>query len=693
MKRLTSAALSVLILLLLSGPAAAWTTLVLSDGRTVTLDQPPFFDGGAFRLPAGARLPRERVAEIRFEKEVQATPDTWRYDAARYEALFAKGRELARQYPNRDGVILEDLGAWRLEDDGTQRYSYRFAALILKDGAKRWGQVGVGVDPDRNRLDGPFGVVVHPDGSYRVAGDSARSSVSPYQGDVFFNRYNVTRLAIPDVRVGDIVEYQYTLTDFRPPRPDFFFPQFVFQTTVPLARSRMEVRVPAGRQLNWRIKNFPAGRAEPERARDADGGDLYHWELTDVAPFDAEPFMPNFGEIAPSLRATTLTDWGPIFDYLTEFYRSRLVVTPPVEAAVAAAVGDAKTLPEKIDRLYRFVQRRIRYISIKTDIGTGYTGHAAEVTLANGYGDCTDKALLLATMLRVIGVESHPIALHTFGGRRDLYDLPNLGGNHAINVLFLDGKKVFLDATAETFRYPDFRPDDYGRPYLDALGREIGTITPPPAGADRFRQEWTLRFDETGGARGTRVSLPTGALEAMNRGRLEGLDPKQRRQELRAQALQFGSGGQLIDFRDDHVDDLDKPLRTEVEFQARSLAKTVGGVWVIDLPLPERFSAINLETRATDLLTPFVYTEDYEFRVVLPPRWEAVDLPPPLAASDAYTDFSGRYEKTPDGFILHCTLTRKSAAVPAADYETYRETLIRVETFFGRRVFAREVQP
>lgn len=680
------------LLLLATATARAETRLLLANGGSLTFAGGVVFDGREFVLPDGEKLSRQSVLEVQFTEPQEAGQWSWRYSPERYDALFAKGRAMAGLYPNQDTVVLEDYGEFVLFPDGGNSYDYHFTALILKEKGKACGGTAIGYDADRQQTEGPFGVVIHPDGSYRIAGDEDRTTNTPYQGMVSFNRYLVTQLKIPDLRVGDIVEYHYKITEFRPPNPDFFFPTWLFQSTDPVADSRLTVILPPGKPFHYEALNMPPDLTDPRLVDYPDGRRGFTWRLTDQPPFDPEDLMPPLPELAPSLRFTVLDDWAPIFDYLTEFYHSRMIVTPEIEKKTAEVVGDATDTQEKIARLYHFVQRKIRYISIKTDYGTGYTGHPAAVTLANEYGDCTDKAILLATMLGVIGVESHPIILHTFGGRRDIYVIPNLAGNHAINVVFLDGRKFFLDGTAETYRYPSFREDDHGRPYIDALGRTIGVIDRPPAEDNLFKETWEITLDDKGGAHCYQTITPTGFLEAGLRLALEGVSPLQRGLQQRRQALAHGANGKLLSYHDLNKDDPTKQLIMDLEFTVESMAVANGPYRIIKLPgLIERLWGISLPSRRTDLLMPFILGLESSYLVHLPAAWQIADLPAPLRLDTPKIFFEGRYQPIADGFELHILLVLRSAEIKAAQYPAYREVMIEIETFLARQVFAKEV--
>ena len=75
------------------------------------------------------------------------------------------------------------------------------------------------------------------------------------------------------------------------------------------------------------------------------------------------------------------------------------------------------TTLEKMQTLAAFVQRDVRYVGIELGIG-GYQPHPAAEVFAHRYGDCKDKATLLRSMLREIGVDSYPRRhLHRTGRR------------------------------------------------------------------------------------------------------------------------------------------------------------------------------------------------------------------------------------------------------------------------------------
>jgi transglutaminase-like putative cysteine protease len=119
----------------------------------------------------------------------------------------------------------------------------------------------------------------------------------------------------------------------------------------------------------------------------------------------------------------------------------------------------------KMNRLAQFVQHDIRYVAIELGIG-GWQPHAAPEVFSHRYGDCKDKATLLSSMLREIGIDSYHVSINTERGSVTP-DVPaHLAFNHVILAIKLPdglddptlvatlrdpklGKILFFDPTDE----------------------------------------------------------------------------------------------------------------------------------------------------------------------------------------------------------------------------------------------------
>jgi len=85
-----------------------------------------------------------------------------------------------------------------------------------------------------------------------------------------------------------------------------------------------------------------------------------------------------------------------------------------IAAQVERLSSGGSDVLSKIDALYTYVSRQIRYVAIEIGIG-GYQPHPPADVYKNKYGDCKDKATLLISMLNKIGLRGYPALVGTRG--------------------------------------------------------------------------------------------------------------------------------------------------------------------------------------------------------------------------------------------------------------------------------------
>lgn len=125
---------------------------------------------------------------------------------------------------------------------------------------------------------------------------------------------------------------------------------------------------------------------------------------------------------------------------------------------------DAETDFEKAYKLFEYVAKDILYVT--------YTDNWRKPTevLETMDGDCTDKSILLVSLLTEIGIESYVV----YGGADELAD------QHAWVVAFINNEWVQMDATSEDFYYvykckkdPNCIHEKYYNKILGVFGPEV----------------------------------------------------------------------------------------------------------------------------------------------------------------------------------------------------------------------------
>jgi Transglutaminase-like superfamily/Domain of Unknown Function with PDB structure (DUF3857) len=340
-------------------------------------------------------------------------------------------------------------------------------------------------------------------------------------------------LRIPGVLPGNIIAGEIT----QELQPFLLADDWVFQTVIPVRESHFSLELQSG----WSYKAHWINHAD---AAPASSGIRSVWTLTDLKPIRVEPYMPPWQAISgrlalslvpPSGHGQGFESWSDIGAWYLNLAQSRRVSSAEIKQQVAALTAAQPTLLAKIQALANFVQTDVRYVAIELGIG-GWQPHAAADVFAHRYGDCKDKATLLATMLQEIGVEASYVIVNSRRGAITESTPPNIGFDHVILAIQLpagvDGPGLLALATHPKLgRILFFDPTDTYTPLgglagplqagfgllISAEGSEIVQLPTLPVTASSQQRTAHLTLDASGTLQGEVNEVSTGDMAAFAR--------------------------------------------------------------------------------------------------------------------------------------------------------------------------------
>ena len=333
-----------------------------------------------------------------------------------------------------------------LTADGDDHYTHTAVKVISPSGVDRQSQFNFAVDPTRQTL------VIH---SLRVIRrglivderQQARITALPQETElrerIYNGRYNINVL-LSDVRIGDVVDLEWTIHSRERLFPGHFSEDFSLAWPAPVLRHRLRIISPATRVLHYRMSD---GRQIPDPVAH-ENTRQFVLEQRDIAAVMGDEDSPGWYTASPYLEVSDFTNWADVVQ--------RLVPLFPVEEAMSAelaqVVNDIRagggSPAEQALRALRFVQEEIRYVSIS--IGRGaYQPASPGTVLSRRFGDCKDKSLLLSTILQALGIEAQPALVNTEFGRSlgDFLPTPYTF-DHAIVRMKIGDNVYWLDGTA-----------------------------------------------------------------------------------------------------------------------------------------------------------------------------------------------------------------------------------------------------
>jgi tetratricopeptide (TPR) repeat protein len=264
-----------------------------------------------------------------------------------------------------------------------------------------------------------------------------------------YSDYRQRHVTVSGLRPGDLLEYQTTTRMHTALAPGEFWYEYSFPEHLAVTEARLEVDIPKTRDL--RVKS-------PDRKyTTAESGDrrTYTWVVQNIVPKrpkreeeSGPPLDDGDGDpTGPDIQLTTFKDWQQVARWYARLQAERVTVNDEIRKKADELVKGATTPLEKAHRLYDFVAKDIRYVSLSFGVGR-YQPHAASEVLQGSYGDCKDKHTLLSALLRAAGIQSYPVLI---GSEHKLdEEVPSPAQfDHVITAARIGKDLVWLDATAE----------------------------------------------------------------------------------------------------------------------------------------------------------------------------------------------------------------------------------------------------
>ena len=382
-----------------------------------------------------------------------------------------------------------------LDSKTVQRFQHFVIHITSTEGLEKSSQLAFDFDPGYETLT-IHRIQVRRNG--KVLDRLEPQELRVFQREANLERflYSGTRTAyliLPDIRVGDILEYSYSLQGNNPVMDGKFSETLPLEWEVPIERSSLRLVVAPSRSLFFQA---PKDTDVKVMVSESSGEREISWQQDKVPAVELQEdapawFMPN-----RSLSVSEFASWSDVARWAKPLYDDGAAIDPSVQQ-LADQLAKDKTAQQKLMAALHFVQQEIRYLGMEDGIGSHRPRKAAD-TLYRRYGDCKDKTVLLMALLKAMGFS--PVAALVSLDRGDM--LPNQQPSpylfdHVIVTLMLDGKRIWLDGTAlnqggnlDTLAVPYFR-------YALLVDNAASSLTPMdseyrPAEV-RVRQELTLQ--------------------------------------------------------------------------------------------------------------------------------------------------------------------------------------------------------
>ena len=364
------------------------------------------------------------------------------------------------------------------------RAAYRHEAyrITSDNGVQNGSSVGVTFDPTYERLTFHFVRIVR-NGQTLDRLDRSKFQLLQREREMESFLYDGSFTAacqLEDVRVGDVIEYAYTIEGANPVLKGHYFNTFATDWTVPVERAIVRIVRPVGRDLHFQMEN----RELQPKISAANGRTEWLWSENHIPAHHADASPPLGYNSFGLLRISEFANWQEVVAWAAPLYQVDGPASPELEQEITH-IAAVKGAGDTVLAALRFVQEEIRYLGIEGGVGSHQPTAPSEV-LRRRFGDCKDKTLLLATILRRAGFHATPVLVSSYSRAEVAKHLPSPGGfNHVVLQVEFGRSRCWLDATRSPQRGPisEVYITDFGYGLVLEPGTTELTPCGPPADA------------------------------------------------------------------------------------------------------------------------------------------------------------------------------------------------------------------
>lgn len=536
---------------------------------------------------------------------------------------------------------------------------------------------------DRQRVELKGAKVYRADGRVDEAIESGEGAAD----DPSMSMYTSARtfyVQFPRLEPGDVVELRYRIDDVTPRNEfaDYYGDIVYMQNDEPTSNAEYVLVTPKARKLlvDARVPNL--------KRKVSTSGDqrIYHFSADRVPAIKPEPQMPPWPEVLGFVHVSTYQDWNALGKWYWGLVKEQLDLDTETRKLARSITQGKSTELEKVQAVYNWVIKNTRYVALEFGI-YGFKPRRCVQTVSRGWGDCKDKATVIVTLLRELGIDANLVIVRT-GARGDFRsELASLAPfDHAI--AYVPSLDLYLDGTAEytgTFELPVM---DRGALGLLVLDGEAKLVRLPDG-----------RAEDDVLARNTRVTLrKDGAASLELEYDIRGLSAPAFRARYEAEAtrkdrLATDLGGEFPGLEISRVEagdlsDVERPVSLTIHGRVSQFARPEGSELslpvTLNVGLTPRFASLSKRTQ--DVVIKGFSSRKETTTIKLPPGAKLRGGPPEQSGKSRFGAYSVRVIEQGNEVTVESSLALSVTRVKPVDYAAFRKFCQAVDEAFSHRL-------
>ncbi len=489
----------------------------------------------------------------------------------------------------------------------------------------------------------------------------------------------------PRLYPKDVVELLYRVEDVAPRNTfaDYFGEVTYLQGSEPISRAEYVLITPKSRTFYFnepRVPNLVRSTDETSDSR------IYRFVATDVPPILPEVSQPPYGELLGHVHVSTYKSWDEMGAWYWGLVKDQFVADDEVRRRAEEATRGLKDERAKVRAVYDYVVEKTRYVALEFGIH-GFKPYSCSQIFARGFGDCKDKATLIVTMLKELGIPATIVIVRT-GLKGDFETFPASLAPFDHAIAYVPSLDLYLDGTAEYTGSAELPAMDRG-----ALALQVNEGHPklvhlpdPPASESVAARTIDVSVSADGLATVDWKLDVTGAAASSFRQRYH---VESSRKERLTEDLGGELSGLLVSQVDaGNLDDVEAPVTLRVHGRSSELTRHEGASF--SLPAGPRAHLVrdwaSLSERKGDVRLHAKTTSVSDWVLHLPPGGHVVSTPTPADVTTPFGSVHVGVESSGGTVRVTTNVTLDRTRIAAAEYPAFRAFCEAGDRVLGQRL-------
>jgi hypothetical protein len=385
------------------------------------------------------------------------------------------------------------------------------------------------------------------------------------------------------------------------------------------------------------------------------------------------------------VHVSTYKSWEEMGRWYWGLIRDQLVPDDEVRRRAEALTKGMKDDASKARAIYDYVVQKTRYVALEFGIH-GYKPYRCAQIFSRGFGDCKDKATLLATMLGALGVKATPVVVRT-ANKGAIESSPASLAPFDHMIAYVPALDLYLDGTAEYAGSRELPAMDRGAISLQVNeGKaKLVTLPDPPASSSLS----VHKLDATLGADGSALlewrADVSGVDAAEWRIRFHADATRKQRVQQLLGALLPGADVSSVDGSD--LENIEEPVMMRVRGKAPQFARLAGDV--LDVPLGRHEHMVRdyapLASRQLDVRLSSQWTQDDDWTVRLPTGSHTQSVSSSRQGSSVFGSYRVEVESTAAAVRARTRVTLSKTRITPTEYVAFRAWCEEIDRALGAR--------